>query len=75
MMEKNETVAHKLTLRFAFALDSSNSVAGTDQSAAQIRPFPLIINAIEDTIFYTTIWVGREMTGGKKTKKANETLV
>lgn len=40
---------------FAFALDSSNSVAGTDQSAAQIWPLPLFIHAVEDTILYATI--------------------
>lgn len=36
--------------RFAFALDASDSMAGTDQNAAQIWPFPLVIDAIEVTI-------------------------
>lgn len=47
---------HKLTFRFAFTLDASDSMAGTDQSAAQVRPFPLVINAVEVTILHTTIW-------------------
>lgn len=46
---------HKLTFRFAFTLDASDSMAGTDQSAAQVRPFPLVINAVEVTILHTTI--------------------
>lgn len=47
---KKKTNTYKLTFRFAFTLDASDSMAGTDQSAAQIRPFPLVINAIELTI-------------------------
>lgn len=50
---KNTT--NKLTFRFAFTLDASDSMAGTDQSAAQIRPFPLVIHGIEVAILYTTI--------------------
>lgn len=46
---------NKLTFRFAFTLDTSNSMAGTDQSAVPIPPLPLFINAIENAILLTTI--------------------
>ena len=49
-----------LTLRFAFTLDASDSMAGTDQSAAQVRPLPLVVNVVEVAVLYTTIWQGRE---------------
>ncbi len=54
-LQENEINTHKLTFRFAFTLDARDSMAGTDQSAAQVRPFPLVINAIVVTILYTTI--------------------
>lgn len=40
----------RLTFRFAFAFDASHSVTCADQDAAQIRPLPLVINAIEVAI-------------------------
>lgn len=43
-------IAPFLCFRFAFALDASNSMASTDQNAAQICPFPLVIHAIEVAI-------------------------
>lgn len=45
----------KHTFRFAGTLDASDSIAGTDQSAPQIRPFPLVIDIIEVAILYATI--------------------
>lgn len=39
-----------LLFRFAFTLDTSNSMAGTDQSATQVWAFPLVIKAIEMTV-------------------------
>lgn len=36
--------------RFAFTLDTSDSVAGTDQSTAQVWTLPLVIKAIEMTV-------------------------
>lgn len=41
---------HRLTFGFAFAFDASDSMARTDQNAAQIWPFPLVINTIEVAI-------------------------
>lgn len=41
---------YRLTFRFAFAFDASHSMTRTDQNAAQIRPFPLVINTIEVAI-------------------------
>lgn len=38
---------HKLTFRFAVALDPSNSMAGTDESAAPERPLPLLVDAVK----------------------------
>lgn len=48
-------VAPFLRFRFASALDASDSMAGTDQNAVQIWPFPLVINGVELTVLYTTI--------------------
>lgn len=45
----------KLTFGFAFAFDGRHSVACADEDAAQIRPLPLFINAIEAAILYATI--------------------
>lgn len=39
-------IAPFLCFGFAFTLDSSNSMACTDQSAAQIWPFPLVIDGV-----------------------------
>lgn len=49
-MYLGEIRAHKLTIRFAFTLDPSNSVTGTDQSFAPKWPLPLVINIIEVAI-------------------------
>lgn len=51
-----KTYNYILTIRFAFALDASDSMASTDQNTAQICPFPLVIHIIEVAILYTTIW-------------------
>lgn len=48
-------VAPFLCFRFAFTLDASDSMAGTDQSTAQIWPLPLVINPVELATLYTTI--------------------
>lgn len=48
-------IAPFLRIRFAFALDASDSMASTDQNTAQICPFPLVIHIIEVAILYTTI--------------------
>lgn len=39
-----------LTFGFAFAFDASRSVTRADQDAAQVRPLPLVIKAIEVAI-------------------------
>lgn len=38
--------AYKLTFWFASALNTSNSLAGTDQGATQIRTLPLVLYII-----------------------------
>lgn len=48
--KKEDTKYETLTVRFGFALDASDSEAGTGQGAAQILPFPLIIHVVEVAI-------------------------
>lgn len=47
--------ARFLCIWFACTFNSSNSLAGAHQSAAQVRPLPLVIDAVELTILYTAI--------------------
>lgn len=41
---------HQPTIRFAFTLDASDSMAGTGENAAQVLTFPLVIKAIENPV-------------------------
>lgn len=48
-------VAPFLCLRLALAFDAGDTVARADQNAAQIRPFPLVVDSVELAVLYATI--------------------